>query len=331
MVNKPSLASPIWDVIIMINNYAIIGTGAIGGYCAIRLTQAGFAVHCLMRSDFQHVQQHGLSLLSDQDKTTVAINAYQTVDDMPVCDVILVALKTTQNTLLKELLPKIMHKNTKIVLLQNGIGMEQELAEFIDPNNIIGGICMLKVTKIAPGVIRHYGLDSIELAQYYSDAKQQGITEIIEELAENFRKAKIGSTAAAHLATIRWKKLGSNIATSGLAVVLDAYAGDLIRQPASFKLICDITQEVIAAAKKCGAQLPDDFYQYRLNILKKIASMEKNYSSMKDDFNAKNPLELHAIYENAINVAKQHGAAMPLTEMLYQQLQYLNEKNLLNP
>ncbi len=314
----------------MINNYAIIGTGAIGGYCALRLTQAGFAVHCLMRSDFQHVHQHGLTVISDQEKTTIAINAYQTVDDMPVCDVVLVALKTTQNTLLRDMLPKVMHENTKIVLLQNGIGMEQELAEFVTPNNIIGGICMLKVTKIAPGVIRHFGLDSIELAQYYSDAKQQGISDIIEELAGNFRNAKIGSTAAAHLTTIRWKKLGSNIATSGLAVVLDAYAGDLIRQPASFQLICDLTKEVIAAAKKCGAQLPDNFYQYRLNILKKIAGMEKNYSSMRDDFNARQPLELHAIYENALSLAKEYGAAMPLTEMLYQQLVYLNEKNLSN-
>ena len=57
--------------------------------------------------------------------------------------------------------------------------------------------------------------------------------------------------------------------------------------------------------------------------------MEKSNSSMKDDYDAKKPLELHAIYENAIKIAKENQVAMPLTEMLYQQLVYLNEKNLL--
>lgn len=49
---------------------------------------------------------------------------------------------------------------------------------------------------------------------------------------------------------------------------------------------------------------------------------------MKDDFDAKKPLELRAIYENPIRIAKENHVAMPLTEMLYQQLVYLNEKNL---
>jgi 2-dehydropantoate 2-reductase len=50
---------------------------------------------------------------------------------------------------------------------------------------------------------------------------------------------------------------------------------------------------------------------------------------MKDDFDAKRPLELTAIYENAINIAKKYNLSMPLTEMLYLQLIYLNTNNLL--
>lgn len=49
---------------------------------------------------------------------------------------------------------------------------------------------------------------------------------------------------------------------------------------------------------------------------------------MKVDYDAEKPLELHAIYENAINIATQHKVSMPLTEMLYQKLLYLNSKNL---
>ena len=49
-------------------SFAVIGTGAIGGYCAVRLVQAGFPVHCLLRSDFAEVSQHGLALISDNKK-----------------------------------------------------------------------------------------------------------------------------------------------------------------------------------------------------------------------------------------------------------------------
>ena len=312
----------------MIENYAILGTGAIGGFCATKLSRSGFDVHCLLRSDFSHVKKHGLTLVSDKETVTTPIKAYQSVQDMPVCDVILVALKTTENNLLGEMLPHIMHAKSIVVLLQNGIGMEQELAKFIDSNCIIGGSCILKVHKESPGVIRHFGLDSIELAQYYQDENKEGTTPVIEELVRNFAKAGIHSVAVEHLPTMRWKKLVGNLVVNGLSVVLDAYTQELIQHPISFELLCTITKEVITAAEQSGAKLPKDFFQYRLNIFKTFADMKPNYSSMKEDFNAKRPLELKAIYANAIIIAKQKGGSLPMTEMLYQQLLFLNERNI---
>ncbi len=50
---------------------------------------------------------------------------------------------------------------------------------------------------------------------------------------------------------------------------------------------------------------------------------------MKEDFDAKRPLELQAIYENAIAIAEKNGCEMPLTKMLFLQLRYLDQQNLL--
>ena len=84
-----------------------------------------------------------------------------------------------------------MHSETVVVMLQNGIGMEQQLAEYIDPQKIIGGICNLKVSKESPGTIRHLGHNFIQLAQYYPDENMQGIPQVIEDLCQNFRQAGI--------------------------------------------------------------------------------------------------------------------------------------------
>ncbi|MFS8826261.1 2-dehydropantoate 2-reductase N-terminal domain-containing protein, partial [Synechococcus sp. R6-6] len=40
--------------------YAVLGTGALGGFYGAKLQQAGFSVHFLLHSDYDHVRQNGL-------------------------------------------------------------------------------------------------------------------------------------------------------------------------------------------------------------------------------------------------------------------------------
>lgn len=306
-------------------SYAIVGTGAIGGYCAVKLQQAGFDVHCLLSRDYAYVKEHGLTVVSADTGTTqtVFVNAYQVAVQMPQCDVILVALKATANSILPDLLPKLLHNDSVVVILQNGIGIEQEIAQFIPAHKIIAGSTILKVSKDAPGIITHFGFNNFELAQFYPEVDRAGITQSVEILVQNFIKAGINTTAATHLPTVKWKKLASNIPVSGLSVVLNASLSELANNPASFELLKTITKEIISTATQCGAHMPDDFYQFRLNIFESFKAMPNSYPSMKVDFDAKRPLELHAIYENAIRWAQGHKVSMPLTQMLYQQLLYL--------
>ena len=89
----------------MPRSYAIIGTGALGGFYGARLQRAGCELHFLLHSDYEHVRQHGLVCESkDGDFTLPKVNAYSDVRDMPKCDVVCVCLKTTQNHLLPQLL-----------------------------------------------------------------------------------------------------------------------------------------------------------------------------------------------------------------------------------
>ncbi len=103
-------------------SYAIIGTGAVGGYYGGRLAQSGQDVHFLFHRDYEHVREHGLTVHSCAgDFRLDHVNAYRSTTDMPQCDVVLVALKTVNETLLRDLLPPLLHKNTLVVLIQNGI------------------------------------------------------------------------------------------------------------------------------------------------------------------------------------------------------------------
>ena len=62
------------------NTYAVIGTGALGGFYGAKLQKSGLDVHFLLNSDYQHVTTHGLVVESkDGDFTLPSVNAYNEV------------------------------------------------------------------------------------------------------------------------------------------------------------------------------------------------------------------------------------------------------------
>ena len=78
--------------------YGIIGTGAIGGFYRAKLAHAGQEVHFLLHSDYEYVKQQGLQVDSCDGSFHLSdVSAYQSTDDMPKCDVVLVCLKSVNN------------------------------------------------------------------------------------------------------------------------------------------------------------------------------------------------------------------------------------------
>lgn len=70
---------------------------------------------------------------------------YLHTTDMPQCDVVIVCLKSVNNGKLEQLLPPLLHANTLVVLIQNGIGVEEDVQ-------------MLEVI----GAARHLGVKNID-------------------------------------------------------------------------------------------------------------------------------------------------------------------------
>ena len=129
------------------------------------------------------------------------------------------------------------------------------------------------------------------------------------------------------LNSVRWKKLVWNIPYNGLTVVLNAATDTLTNNPDSRKLVIDLMNEVVSAGRTCGAKISDSF------IDKMIAMTEKMtpYSpSMKLDYDARRPMEIQTMFTNPISIAKAQGFEMRKTEMLEQQLRFLEKVAKLN-
>lgn len=302
-------------------SYAIIGTGALGGFYGARLQHAGCGVHFLLHRDYDHVRQHGLICESkDGDFTLPKVNAYHDVRDMPTCDVVCVCLKTTQNHLLPQLLPPVVKENGVVLVMQNGLGIEQQIAEIVGPQRVMGGLCFLCSNKAGPGHIRHLDYGLVALGEFAT----RGISNRMCSIADDLARAGIPTQLAEDLAIVRWQKLVWNIPYNGLSVVLNATTKELMDDPHTRQLVEAIMWEVVADARACGAAVADEI------VAKMLANTDKMIpyrTSMKIDFDEHHPTEVETMFGNPLRTAQRAGAKSPLIEQLYDQLKFLDGRN----
>ena len=304
----------------MPRRYAIIGSGAVGGFYGARLQQAGCEVHFLLRSDYAHVREHGLRI--DEGDGSVwlqPVNAHESAETMPPCDVVVVALKTTHNHLLPGLLAKPLAPDGVVLMFQNGLGVEAEAAAVVGADRVLGGLCFICANKTGPGRILHLDYGDVVLGEYRADGTPGGITPRMEAIAADLERAGIRASCAEDLLHARWKKLVWNVPYNALSVVLRTTTDRLMAQPDTRALVKSLMQEVVDAAAACGKRIDPDFVK---KMLDDTDRMKPYKTSMILDFEAGRPLELDAIYARPIAAAQAAGCACPRMEMLLRQLRF---------
>jgi 2-dehydropantoate 2-reductase len=306
-------------------SYTIIGTGAVGGFYGACLQRAGFEVHFLVHSDYEHMRKHGLVIESKEgDFTLPSVHAYQDVREIPATDVIVIALKATQNYLLTQLLPPLVTAHSIILVLQNGLGIEEEIAQIVGDIPIIGGLCFLCSNKVGPGHIQHIDYKAITLAEYAEGYQPRGITEPMVALAHDLKAADIPIILFEDLWMARWKKLVWNIPYNGLSVVLDATTQELMANANSRSLVEQLMKEVLIGAQTAHQSMPEIFIQEMLDHTEK---MKPYRTSMKIDYDEHRPMEVEAILGSPLRSAQARGIELPKISMLYHQLKFLDTQN----
>lgn len=306
--------------------YAIIGSGALGGLYGGMLAKRGSEVHFLIHSGIDLIRSQGMiveSILGDFRLEGQALNLHSTIDTIPACDVTIVALKTTQNHLLRNLLPVPTRDGGLVLCLQNGLHSEADSADVVGADRVLGGCCFLCCNKVGPGHLRHLDYGKIVMGEFTpSDQPACGITTRLAMIAEDMRAAGIDAVPTGDLAMARWRKLMWNIPFNGLSVVLNASTQELINDADSAALAESIMEEVYDAAANCGRILPHDAIQFTLDHTRQMVPYD---SSMRLDFLAGRPMELPAIFEAPLRAANAAGATMPRVEMLYRELSFLQQ------
>ena len=296
--------------------YGIVGTGAIGGFYGSKLAYSGQEVHFLTHSDYQFVKDCGIQVDScDGSFHLDDVNVYQYSADMPKCDVVIVGLKTTNNHLLRELLPPLLHKETVVVLIQNGIGVEADVQQMFPDVQLVAGLAFICSAKTEPGRVNHQCYGSINLANY--SCKDESL---FTAILNDFVNAGIQAGSVPY-DEARWKKAVLNMPINGMTVALNTQTDLLLKNPATRQLIRDLMGEVVGAARHQGITGLDEAFIDKM--IDMTDHMTPYSPSMKLDFDFHREMEIYYIYSRPIQIAREAGFPMPKLEMLEAELKFI--------
>ena len=308
------------------HSYAVIGVGAIGGYYGGLLARAGFETRFLLRSDHDHVVEHGLRVdAADGGFHLDRVHCYRDPQDMPRCDAAIVCLKATQNHALPNILPRVLKPGGVVVLLQNGLNAEKDVAAHIHGHEVIGGLCFVCVHKLGPGHVRHLDYGRVKLGAYDSDGDDRsvGITPPLEAIARDFAAAGIDVEAVDDLVRARWQKLMWNVPFNGLSVVLRTTTDVLIGHPGSLALCRELIREIGEGCEAAAGRTIDE--TFREKMIEDTRRMTPYRPSMLLDFEAARPMEVEAIFGEPLRDAGAAGRPLPRLQTIYRELSFLND------
>jgi len=288
----------------------IVGTGAIGGWYAALLAEAGHEVHCLARSDSQAIQDNGITIRNKgQERMVRVASASPDAGTIGPCDLIVVTIKSTSNHALPELVRPLLGPTSIVVTLQNGMGNVESLAKLLPIERVVAGLCFVCINRLAPAVI------DTSLAGYVRMAAATGpINAAVESCVATFAGAGVDCQAEASLESVLWKKLCWNIPFNGLSIAGGSITTDLIlANPALNERAYVLMKEVQAAAVARGHGFEDTHIKRQFVV---TVGMGPYRPSSLIDFVEGREVEVEGIWGEPLRRGLAAGVKMPETEKL---------------
>ena len=205
---------------------AIIGSGGVGGYFGAKLVKAGFDVTFLARGEqLKAMSGKGLTIKSILGDFSIGnLKATDRISEIVDPGLIIIGVKAWQIKEIREDLNRILHPDTIILPLQNGVLAAAELSEKIDRQKILGGLCRIFCKIESPGVIYH---SAVTPAIFFGELDKSK-TERLLTVQKILKTAEIASIISDDIEADLWKKFIS-ICTSGLLAVTKTTYGEIGR------------------------------------------------------------------------------------------------------
>lgn len=257
-------------------HWTVLGAGSLGCLWAGYLSLSGFPVTLLHREGV--TAPESLSLTKFQADQASAFEAkLTTASACPEKSINRLVIATKAHDAIAAV-AGIQHALTDdacIVLLQNGMGSQQAVAETYPEYAIVAACITDGAYRTEPGHVIHAG-QGISRVGAFNPAGQQVWRQVVKELEQT----DLIIEACDDINQALWNKLAINIAINGLTALDQCLNGELM-QPDRYQRVTRLCQETEAVMKALQLQLPEQgLLQLATAVIQGTA---KNRSSMLQD------------------------------------------------
>ncbi|KAL6808190.1 2-dehydropantoate 2-reductase [Trichoderma sp. SZMC 28015] len=304
----------------------IFGTGSIGIMCAMILHRAGIKVTCVCRSNYAEVKQRGFTVEStifgkETFRTSIVRLVSEAINDDQSFDFVIVATKSLPNTsdaIISAISPAMKDKKTALVLIQNGIGIEEVYHKAFPGNVILSAVVYMPTVEREPGVVFHQEIEIIHVGTYPSQSDASA-----RELADKFVQVvtKGGGTAVAHedVQAERWKKLVANAAWNSVCALTRCTDLQFLKtSDYSRGFVRDAMVEVVEVAAAMGYEghVSLDTVQMHMNRAESRSSPGVRPSMMMD-MSMGRRMEVQTVIGEVVRLGHKYKVSIPRLEALH--------------
>jgi 2-dehydropantoate 2-reductase len=187
-------------------HFAILGSGAVGGYYGAKLARSGQQVSFLARgAHLRAMRERGLMVWSPLGDFTVRARAEEDPAAIGPVDVVMLAVKTYDNATALPMLKPLVGDTTVVVTLQNGVDSVDEVAAAVGPERVLGGPTYVATALSVPGLIEQTGTHRrIVFGEAFGD--RSAVSARVQRIADVLTAADIQAEAVADARVPLWEK-----------------------------------------------------------------------------------------------------------------------------
>jgi 2-dehydropantoate 2-reductase len=300
------------------NGWAILGAGAVGCLWATKLYREEISVSLLLKNDYDLAQYEtaGGITLAGTEETLFKIPAVSIDSSQSVISHLLVCTKSHQTIDAINSTINLIDENTIIVLLQNGMGIAEQLINLL-PNNPL----LLASTTGGANVSKPFTVNAAGDGKTILGAYRQSQHALCPQIVSLLPLQPSPVIVSNNIYSQLWLKLAVNCIINPLTAVNNCANGELLKRDDIIAKTGLLAKEISLVAKACGQNIEDKII---LNTVSEVAKeTADNISSMLQDVRANRKTEIDFINGYLERQAKLHGIKTPVNNSLIRQVQTL--------
>lgn len=309
----------------------IAGAGAMGSRFGLMLAQAGHEV-ILIDGWKQHVDainQAGLQANLNGEMMTVQLPAYLQTDIDPTLttDLIILFTKAMQLDGMLQAIQGIIHDETRVLCLLNGIGHEEVIEKYVAKDKILLGNTMWTAGMEGPGKVKLFGSGTVALKNL-----AEGAEEAAHEVVDVLNSAGLNASYSENILYAIYKKACVNGTMNGICTILMSNMADFGETTTAHPIVENIVSEFAAVAKNENVELNvKEIVEYIETNCYNRNTIGLHHPSMYQDLIENNRLtEIDYINGAVVRKGLKYGIPTPycafLTELVHCKEQILHAK-----